>query len=533
MKVAIYARVSSDRQAEKELSIPAQVKAIQQYCLEKEWTITHQFIEKGRSAKTDERPEFQKMIALAKRSNRPFDAVVVHKFDRFSRKRDDHVIYKALLNQHGVKVISVTEQTQAETPQDMLLEGMLEVISEFFNANLAVEVRKGMTQNAKQGYNNGGTPPYGYRTEHLALGHQKTKAVWVLGPREEIETIRWMFHQYAYENMGYKKIASMLNDQGVPTQKGGKWSATTVRAMIHNESYLGRKIWNKQDYQTKGNKWRDRSEWVITENAHPAIINEELFNRCQQKAKERHNGGGVVHREIQGKKSSPFWLRGIFCCDKCGSRMVGNSTATTKKYGGQRYYVCGGYMRKGKEFCPYVSWRKERIEQIVTNKLRSVLLRLTFDNQLEEEIRKYHSDANKYVWAEKTNLESEVAYLDRRISQLEEELKSGVGKVYYVDMLGDLKGELVVKQSELDKIKESYSELDLSEETLKSLMHDIRVMIGMLDDEVQNPQLMNEYVKKFVSEITVHRETKQVHVTLELREQEKILYQKINVSQYF
>ncbi|WP_254848868.1 recombinase family protein, partial [Paenibacillus odorifer] len=61
--------------------------------------------EKGKSVKTDDRPEFQKMIALAKRSNRPFDAVIVHKFDRFSRKRDDHVIYKALLNQCGVKVI--------------------------------------------------------------------------------------------------------------------------------------------------------------------------------------------------------------------------------------------------------------------------------------------------------------------------------------------------------------------------------------------------------------------------------------------
>ena len=124
MKVAIYARVSSDRQAEKELSIPAQVKATQQYCLEKGWFIVNEFIEKGKSAKTDDRLEFQRMIALAKRSNRPFDVVVVHKFDRFSRKRDDHVIYKALLNQCGVKVISVTEQTEAETPQDMLLEGM-------------------------------------------------------------------------------------------------------------------------------------------------------------------------------------------------------------------------------------------------------------------------------------------------------------------------------------------------------------------------------------------------------------------------
>lgn len=73
----------------------------------------------------------------------------------------------------------MTEQTEFETPQDMLLEGMLEVISEFSNANLATEVRKGMTQNAKQGYNNGGTPPYGYRTEHIAMGNQKTKSVWV------------------------------------------------------------------------------------------------------------------------------------------------------------------------------------------------------------------------------------------------------------------------------------------------------------------------------------------------------------------
>ncbi len=92
--------------------------------------------------------------------------------------------------------MSVTEQTEAEKPQDMLLEGMLEVISEFFIANLAVEVRKGMNQNAKQGYNNGGTPPYGYRTEHLALGNQKTKAVWLLGPREEIDTVRFIFSQY-------------------------------------------------------------------------------------------------------------------------------------------------------------------------------------------------------------------------------------------------------------------------------------------------------------------------------------------------
>jgi len=395
MKVAIYARVSSTQQAEKEISIPAQVKAIQQYCQEREHIIVSEFLEKGKSAKTDDREQFQRMIAMAKRSNRPFDAILVHKFDRFSRKRDDHVIYKALLAQVGVKVISVTEQTDNDTPQDKLLEGMLEVMSEFFNANLAVEVRKGMAQNAKLGYNNGGTPPYGYRTEHIALGNQKTKAVWVLGPREEIDVIRWIFNQYAYENAGYKKIAARLNERGVPTQKGGQWSASTIRAIIFNESYIGRKIWNKQDYQTKGKKWKDRSEWVITDNAHPSIITEELFNVCQERAKNRNNGGGATHNPFQIKPNSPFWLRGFFHCDKCGSKMLGHSTSTTRKYGGQRYYLCGGYMRKGKEFCEYISWRKETIERIVTNKLRTALLRLTLDNQLEAEILRYHNESQR------------------------------------------------------------------------------------------------------------------------------------------
>lgn len=254
MKVVIYARVSSDHQAEKELSIPAQLKAIHKFCQEKGWMVVGEYLEKGKSAKTDQRPEFQKMIAMAKRPNRHFDAIVVHKFDRFSRKREDHIIYKALLQKDGVKVISSTEQTDPETPHGMLLKGMLEVISEFYNVNLAAEVKKGMSQNAKQGYSNGGNAPYGYRTEHIALSANKTKTVWVLGPREEVDTIKWIFNQYAQDGLGYKAIATLLNQKGVPTLKGGKWSASTIRAIIFNESYIGRRVWNKQDYQTKGKK---------------------------------------------------------------------------------------------------------------------------------------------------------------------------------------------------------------------------------------------------------------------------------------
>lgn len=526
MKVAIYARVSSERQAEKELSIPAQIKAIQQYCQERGYIIVSEFIEKGKSAKTDDREEFQKMIALAKRSNRPFDAILVHKFDRFSRKRDDHVIYKALLAQVGVKVISVTEQTEAETPQDKLLEGMLEVMSEFFNANLATEVRKGMAQNAKQGYNNGGTPPYGYRTEHIALGNQKTKAVWVLGPREEIDIVRWIFNQYAYENAGYKKISSMLNDKGVPTQKGGQWSASTIRAIIFNEAYIGRKCWNKQDYQTKGKKWRDRSEWVITDNAHPAIITEELFNLCQERTKARNNGGGVTHNPFQTKPNSPFWLRSFIYCDKCGSKMLGHSTSTTRKYGGQRYYLCGGYMRKGKEFCEYISWRKETIERIVTNKLRTAMLRLTLDNQLEEKIRKYHHETHKQTLAAISTLETEIHFLKSKIQSMQIDIDAGRAKSFYSELLEELKSELEEKESEHAVAKNGYKPISMESAGLQIIQPEMKKLICLLDDEAPSPELLNQLVGKYVPRIIIQRETRSVHITFHIKHDDIVLYQK-------
>jgi len=423
----------------------------------------------------------------------------------------------------------VTEQTEAETPQDMLLEGMLEVISEFFNANLAVEVRKGMTQNAKQGFNNGGTPPYGYRTEHIALGAQKTKAVWVLGPREEIDVVRWIFNQYANEGNGYKKIASKLNEDGIPAQKGGKWSASTIRAIIFNESYIGRKVWNKQDYQTKGKKWRDRSEWIITENAHPSIITVELFNKCQENARKRDSGGGESHKPFQSRVASPFWLRGIMVCDKCGSRMVGNSNSARKKGGGQKYYTCGGYLRKGKEFCAYVGWRKERVEETVTNKLRIMLLRLSMDNQLEEEINRYYGEKNKHLIQRVGSLEAEIGFLQKRIEAVKDDMRAGRAKPYHRDMLDEMQQEITKKTLELDVLSSSLQGVSMPEEYIASLKYDMQTMIGLLDAEVSNPQMLNQLAAKFISNVYIQRETKRLYVTVQMKNAKQVLYQKMVV----
>lgn len=274
IKVVAYARVSSKEQAEKELSIPAQLEAIRNYCKQKGWTLVHEYIDAGKSAKTDERPEFQRMIAAAKKINKDFNAIIVHKFDRFSRNRDDHVIYKSLLKKIGVTVYSVSEQTDPETPHGFLLEGIMEVISEFYNMNLKAESMKGLTENAKRGFHNGGRAPYGYRLSTSEINGVK-KTQYNLGPEIEVATVRRIFHLRAYDHLSGEKIAVLLNKEGIPSYYGNKWQGSSINRILQNEAYIGNLVWNICEYSS--GKKKPESEWIRSENAHPTIVNIEVF----------------------------------------------------------------------------------------------------------------------------------------------------------------------------------------------------------------------------------------------------------------
>lgn len=272
MNVVIYLRVSSEQQAERELSIPAQREALQRYAEERGWKIIDEYVDEAKSAKSADRPQFQQMIADAQRSNKRFGAILVHKFDRFSRNRSDHVVYKALLKKQGIIVLSATEPTEPDTPHGVLLEGMLEVISEFYNVNLKHETLKGMRENAVQGFHCGGRVPFGYR--RVKRGN---KITYELGTEEELNIIRQIYTMAA-EGMGGKKIARELNKQGMP--KGHRWSPSTILSILSNQVYLGHRVWNKKSVAS-GMKKPD-NEWIIKKHAHPAIISEKLWEAAQQ-----------------------------------------------------------------------------------------------------------------------------------------------------------------------------------------------------------------------------------------------------------
>ena len=162
-KAGLYARVSTKEQTEG-YSLDAQLDAMRDYSQSKGYQVVGEYVDGGHSGRSDNRPQFKKLIADAQAGL--FDMVMVHKFDRFARSREYSVIYKALLRKIGIPVLSVMEPTDPDSPTAIITEGMLEVLGEWYSANLAQEVRKGKMKAAKMGRWQGGWIKYGYKVNN-------------------------------------------------------------------------------------------------------------------------------------------------------------------------------------------------------------------------------------------------------------------------------------------------------------------------------------------------------------------------------
>ena len=160
MKAVIYARYSSDNQREE--SIEGQLRECKEYADRNNMVIVNNYIDRALSAKTDNRPEFQRMVKDS--ASGAFDVVLVWKLDRFARNRYDSAHYKSILRKNGVRVISAKEAI-SEGPEGIILESMLEGYAEYYSAELSQKVTRGMTENALKARYNGGTMLFGYMVD--------------------------------------------------------------------------------------------------------------------------------------------------------------------------------------------------------------------------------------------------------------------------------------------------------------------------------------------------------------------------------
>lgn len=224
MKAVIYARFSSDRQREE--SIEGQLRECKEYAERNDITILGSYVDRALSAKTDNRPDFQRMIKDSAKGL--FDVVLVWKLDRFARNRYDSAHYKSILKRNGVKVVSAKEAI-AEDSTGILLESLLEGYAEFYSVELSEKIHRGQKENALKGLNNGGGIPLGY-----VLGSNQRLQVDPLTAPLVVE----IFTRYS-EGETVRAIVDSLNERGLRTRRNKSYSMNSFNRILKNRKYIG------------------------------------------------------------------------------------------------------------------------------------------------------------------------------------------------------------------------------------------------------------------------------------------------------
>jgi DNA invertase Pin-like site-specific DNA recombinase len=305
---AAYIRVSTEDQTE--FSPDAQLKAIKEYAKRNNIILTKDyiFIDEGISGKrADKRPAFQLMIATAKQKSKLFEVILVHKFDRFARSREDSVVYKSLLKKEaGVRVISISEHMENDK-FSIILEAMLEAMAEYYSLNLAEEVKKGMTEKAERGeYQT--TAPFGYKIENKKL---------IVIP-DEAEIVRFIFNKFAAREMGMRALAAYINDLGVKSKRGNSFENRSVDYILNNPVYIGKTRWTPT---TRIRRNFNHPDSIVKDGKHEAVISTELWDKAQAVIKENKEIF-PYHNKSNSKKIT--WLHGLVRCGACGKTMVRN-----------------------------------------------------------------------------------------------------------------------------------------------------------------------------------------------------------------
>lgn len=309
MKAVIYARYSSDSQREE--SIEGQLRECSEYAQRNGMTVLSSYIDRALSAKTDNRPEFQRMVKDSAQGL--FDVVLVWKLDRFARNRYDSAHYKAILKKNGVKVVSAKEAI-AEDSTGILLESLLEGYAEFYSVELSEKIHRGQKENALKGLNNGGGVPLGYTLNHQS---QKLEMDPITAP-----LVVEIFTRYAQGETA-RAIADNLNARGLRTQRGKRFGLNSFWVMLKNRKYIG-------EY---------RYQDVVIPGGVPAIVPQDLFDRVQARVDRNKRTPAAAKAEEE------YLLTTKLFCGKCGRMMVGES-GTSRTGVKHYYYKCGGAKRK-------------------------------------------------------------------------------------------------------------------------------------------------------------------------------------------
>ena len=478
IKAAAYARFSSEMQREE--SIDAQLRAIRKYADDNNIEIVHEYIDRAKTGTNADRESFQAMLSDSQYGD--FSLVIVHKYDRFARNRLDSAISKKVLKGNGVRVVSVLEHLD-DTPESIIIEGLLESMSEYFSANLSREVMKGMKENALSCKHTGGKPPLGYRVgEDMRLEIDEREA----------PTVKFIFDSIL-NGMTYSEIISELNLRGAKTKKGGTFGKNSIHSILTNEKYTGVYIYNRaasKDVRGKRNnhKSKDKDNIIRIEGGVPQIISKEKFDAVQKLLKKRRS---IEHTKSSAKES--YLLSGKVFCGVCGNTYCGNRQKNSRGY---LYvsYRCNTRSRKGANACPNKEINRDKLEKYVLKLLSDVLFDEKRIPAIIEEYNKAAADNLDSGKEEREAVRKSITRIEKEIDNLVSVIATS-GSVALAVGLEKKERELKQLQNQLDALTRQSTELNIdTAQIIRAFNYSKELLLSGKLPKLK--QLINLYVER-------------------------------------
>ena len=321
LRVAAYCRVSTDSDAQLE-SLDAQKTHYENYINGREdWEFAGLYFDEGISGtKKEKRPALLQMIADCKAGK--IDFVITKSISRFARNTTDCLEMVRKLLELDIPIYFEKENLNTSSMESELFLAILSSMAEGESTSISENNKWSIQRRFKNGTFKLSYPPYGYDWD----GEQM-----VINP-EQAETVRWIFEQ-VLSGKGTHAIADELNENGIPTKKGGRWTPTTVRGMISNEKYTGDVIFQKTYTDSQFNRhvnYGQKDQYAMADH-HEAIVSREVFEAANALVEQRGKEKGVI--KGSEKYQSRYCFSGKIVGGECGDTFKRRiHSTTTHKY---------------------------------------------------------------------------------------------------------------------------------------------------------------------------------------------------------
>lgn len=489
--VVSYTRVSTDRQAKKDISTRDQSRQIHKYCTDRGWKVAAEFTD-AQTGTNLNRSGLQDLLDFVRDPSNNVSVVLVHSFSRLVRNLGDLLGVIRELQELGIAFVSITQEVD-ETPYGQIMRNFQGMMDEYQSQEISKHVTRGMAENARQGFWNGGTPPFGYRSVTVEVRADAEKKKLEINP-SEAEDVRLIFDLYLNGTgksgpLGVKRIVTHMNSLGLTRRKGSKWTVGLVHRVLTDRVYLGEYVFGKN---------RSKREQILVEV--PKIIDAVTFEQVQQQLR-RNNPRKTPPRVA----SSPLLLSGIAKCGKCGSSMI----LRTGKSGRYRYYTCGSQARKGKSECSGQSVPVVELDGLVTDIAAEFSTEPVRSEPLLRALAKVQAEKDYETQARKDALLREKKAADEAVDRLFRMVEVGAVNVDDADFrprFDRVRNEQSIIKAKLDRLVEK--QFSLSSPSGEQVLEFAKLLRQMISGG--STSFRKSYLNALIQEVIVDSGTVEI-----------------------